>query len=87
MLNGYFDFQINSIVTPYVGFGLGWMKVKSSTGYRDTAMAWSGMAGISFRASQKVDVDVGYKYTYAEIAGDPNWKDHAVRVGLRLNMH
>ncbi len=87
MLNGYFDIPTNSIVTPYLGVGIGWIKVKSSTGYSDSATAYSAMAGVSIRATQKVDVDLGYKYTYAEIDGDPNWKDHAVRVGLRLNMY
>lgn len=87
MLNGYFDFPTNSIITPYVGVGVGWMRVKSSTGFKDNAFAYAGMAGVTVKASQKVDVDLGYRYTYAELAGSPNWKDHAVRVGLRLNMH
>lgn len=87
MLNGYFDIPTNSIITPYVGFGMGWMNVKSSTGFKDNALAISGMAGLTVKASQKVDVDVGYRYTYAAIEGSPNWKDHALRVGLRLNMY
>lgn len=87
MLNGYFDIQTRSIITPYLGLGIGWISVKSSTGYKDDAMAYSAMAGISVKASHKLDVDIGYKYTYAKIDGDPDWKDHAVRVGLRMNLY
>ncbi|PLX42326.1 MAG: hypothetical protein C0605_04995 [Hyphomicrobiales bacterium] len=87
MLNGYFDIPTNSIITPYLGVGIGWINVKSSTGFKDDSVAYAGMVGLTMKASQKVDVDLGYKYTYSKIEGSPNWKDHAVRVGLRLNMY
>ncbi len=87
MLNGYYDIPTGTVVTPYLGAGIGWLHVKSSTGFKDDAVGVSAMAGISVRASEKVDVDLGYRYTYAAITGDPNWGDHAIRVGLRMSMN
>ncbi len=87
MLNGYYDIPTGTVVTPYLGAGVGWLHVKSNTGFKDDAVAVAAMAGVSIRASEKVDVDIGYRYTYAAIAGDPNWGDHAIRVGLRMSMN
>jgi opacity protein-like surface antigen len=87
MLNGYFDLPITERIAPYVGAGVGWLHVKSTSGYKDDAVGLSAMAGVSFRTSEKTALDVGYRYTYASIKGSPNWKDHAIRVGLRMAMN
>ncbi len=87
MLNGYFDIPTSTIITPYIGGGLGWIRVKNNRGYEDDAFAIAAMLGISIRASEKVDIDLGYRYTSADIYGSPDWGDHALRVGLRMSMN
>lgn len=69
MINGYYDIRNSSIVTPYVGIGLGFadMKLKYSDeenlySKSKTKFAYSLNAGIGIEVAKNITVDVGYRY-------------------------
>lgn len=71
MLNGYYDFNKGGNIEPYIGAGVGAGRVKlnaASLGFVDavnkidTKLAWQGMAGVAFRLSPQLDLDVGARY-------------------------
>ncbi len=67
MANGYYDFSIkDSGVSPYLTGGVGLASVKSkSAGVTDpdeSVFAWQVGAGLGFKASENVVVDLGYRY-------------------------
>ena len=67
MANGYYDICIkDSDVSPYLtgGIGLASVKVKESgdTTLDESAFAWQLGAGVGFKASENVVVDLGYRY-------------------------
>jgi len=66
MANGYLDYNMkNSDVSPYVMAGLGASNVTLKNDFSsdsDTSFAWQLGAGVGIKASEKVTVDVGYRY-------------------------
>ncbi len=81
-LNGYYDFRSASKFTPYVGVGIGLSRLEASAGISDgegigamikekeTKFSWQIGAGVSYAVSQKMAVDLGYRYVdYGEIKG------------------
>lgn len=64
MLNGYYDFGLDSAVTPYVGGGIGYAKVDVTYNPSNVDIiigdegkfAYQAMAGLSFGASDAVDI-------------------------------
>lgn len=77
MFNGYYDLGKWSNVVPYVGAGVGFahnrLEEVSFSGTTPTyynrlesddkwALAWSLMAGLGWQVSERVIVDVGYRY-------------------------
>ena len=98
LLNGYYDFTNNSLFTPYVSAGLGFAKIEvndfSISGMPigsddDTVFAYQIGAGIGYAVSEKVTIDVKYRYfatsdpefdtTEAEFAS------HNFLLGVRVN--
>ena len=78
MVNGYFDFDLNGPITPYVGFGVGvgWINANldsSAPGIggapgsltindSSTEFAWNVMGGVTFRLSDTLMLNCGYRY-------------------------
>lgn len=76
MLNGYFDLAPYSWLTPYVGAGIGFTKMKidsdtiiSGIGPADkgwhestTNFTWSVGGGLSVKVTNRFNVDAGYRY-------------------------
>ena len=65
MANFYYDFDINSPVTPYIGAGLGvaFNDVDYINDSDDsTSFAYSLSAGVSVAVNPKINVDLGYRY-------------------------
>jgi opacity protein-like surface antigen len=70
MLNGVYDFDTKSPVTPYVGVGVGIAMVDVSFNPSgvviieddDSGFAYQLLAGLSWTMSEKTDLYVGYKY-------------------------
>ncbi len=48
MVNAYWDFMPSSIVTPYVGVGVGAAFIDSNTRFGDTQFAYQGMLGLAY---------------------------------------
>lgn len=71
MVNGYVDIPTGTIVTPYVGLGVGFARVDadgydtSGTDFLDdgeTALAYQGMAGLDFAIDDTLSFFTEYKY-------------------------
>lgn len=76
MLNAFYDINIDSIITPYVGGGLGLSYIKSdytasisgntndafSLSNHDWDFAWNVGGGISYAIDNQMALDVGYRY-------------------------
>ncbi len=74
MLNGYFDLAPYSWLTPYVGAGIGYtkMKLRGSSYYgpiqnpawnaSETNFTWSVGGGLSVKVTNRFNVDAGYRY-------------------------
>ena len=75
MMNTYYDWDLDTWYTPYVGFGIGYGRNHSGanlldfgTGIRDEVdtethnIAWSLMAGMQFDMSDNWFADLGYRY-------------------------
>jgi OmpA-OmpF porin, OOP family len=109
MLNGYYEFGGSEAkIRPYLGAGAGVSRAKLradnsapllpvSIDDKRTGFAWQAMAGVAVKMSDKLAVDIGYRYFVApEIKGsalsppgaptpfDAEYKQHAATVGLRL---
>lgn len=62
MSNVYFDFVNRSIVTPYIGVGVGGARVENEIGERDAAFAYQGRAGVEVALGRSVSVGAEYVY-------------------------
>ncbi len=83
--NGYVDIPWGSTVTPYVGAGLGWGWLNGSNGLDDDdGFTFALMGGVAFNITERVALDVGYRYRNTSIDG-PNFQDHSARAGLRFS--
>jgi opacity protein-like surface antigen len=106
LFNGYLDLGTWYRATPYIGAGAGAAYVSASdymstvappftgdTAHSQWNFAWAVMAGVGYRISHNLMLDVGYRYIDygdAKTASDSNgamtFKDvaaHEVRIGLR----
>jgi OmpA-OmpF porin, OOP family len=109
MLNGFYEFGGSEAkIRPYLGVGAGVARVELnaennapllpvSIDDKSTSLAYQGMAGVAVKMSDKLAVDVGYRYFVApKVKGaalsppaaptpfEADYKQHAVSVGLRL---
>jgi opacity protein-like surface antigen len=109
MINGYYEFGGSEAkIRPYIGAGAGIARVKLradnsapllpvSIDDKSTSIAYQGMAGVAVKMSDKLAVDVGYRYFVAPkvkgvalsppagpTAFDSDYKQHAATVGVRL---
>lgn len=66
MANGYLDYHMaDSDITPFMMVGLGVACVNGSDGtnsYDDSVFAWQVGAGVGFKTSETVTIDIGYRY-------------------------
>ena len=70
MLNGYIDFAPFHWITPYVGAGIGYTKLKYSSSYpmrpgesyNKKRFTWSVGGGLSVKVTNRFNVDAGYRY-------------------------
>jgi opacity protein-like surface antigen len=97
MINAYFDFDNASVITPYVGAGLGVAKVDlSDTTFTwddsDTVYAYQFMGGASFALTPQLGIVAEYRYFGTQ---DPEFdhddgsikaeiESHNLMVGLRM---
>ena len=87
--NGYYDFSIDSNLTPFIGLGLGPVFTgrdgagkKKNRDDEDTDLGFNFIAGGSYLFSETLDI-VG-QYRYLNTSGFVD-EVHALEVGLRFN--
>jgi opacity protein-like surface antigen len=85
MANVYYDFDVGSPITPYLGGGIGFANIDiDSDSDADlvvnddsTEFAWNVMLGASYAASEAIDLSLGYRYLSAP---DPQFDASSVAV-------
>ena len=77
--NVYFDIPLETIVTPYIGAGVGYGWV-DSTGNDEDGVAFALMAGLDVNLTEDLSADIGYRYR--QILSEEVY-DHQALVGLR----
>lgn len=93
MVNFYYDIDIDSIVTPYIGAGIGG-GLSDFEGLGDEVVfAFQGIIGASFYIDENIDAFVDYRYfgtTKVEgsigRAADADNVNHTLMVGIRFNL-
>ena len=107
MANLFYDFRRDQRVRPYVGVGVGAAKVEAEGGVGpisfdddDTVIAYQGIVGVAFDVTDRLDIDVGYRYFVASDVGlsgvidlegeepfsfDGDYEHQAITVGLRYS--
>ena len=97
MLNGYYDFDTGTKLTPYVGAGIGYAKVKGTlyvSGVKDGSIddnnfAWQAGFGAGYALTDNVTFDAGYRYVdYGDFTEDSVKVDtsaHELYAGLRYS--
>ena len=94
MLNGYFDFLPNYVISPYVSAGIGWAQLSldtfSKAGGATTTnsvdsdnFTWSIGAGMTVRVNKCLNIDAGYRYLDMGDIENANVNAHEVYFGLR----
>ena len=94
MINGYYDIDTGSKLTPYVGAGIGYAKIKGklsalgeSYSADDNNFAWQVGAGVGYALNDKVSLDAGYRYVdYGDFTEEGlKWESsaHELYVGAR----
>lgn len=98
--NVYYDFHNQSDFTPYIGAGLGAARLKgeskvSSGGYKFSGsktewdFAWNVGAGVAYKLTDMVSLDLGYRYSdFGSISedgfDDMDFTGHEVLLGVRF---
>jgi opacity protein-like surface antigen len=77
--NVYFDIPTDTIITPYLGAGVGYGWAETS-GDDDDGVAFGLMAGVEVNLTENLSADVGYRYRQI-LSEEVN--DHEALVGLR----
>ena len=106
LVNAYYDFNLCSRFTPYVGFGAGIAKLnvrdhgesEVNAKSNPSNFAWQVGAGVSYAATDSIDVDLGYRYVdtgaayiLKEVDGGASRKNkintsrHELYAGIRYN--
>jgi OOP family OmpA-OmpF porin len=93
MLNAYYDFNRGGRFEPYLGLGIGATDVEfdGTPEDVDVGAAWQAMAGVAIGLTDRLDLDIGYRYFQGiELewddgisSGDFDYTHQAVTVGLR----
>lgn len=77
MANAYYDIDFGSPFVPFIGGGVGWAQAKTDDlrvdvdqlgalsterGRTESGFAWSLTAGVAYKASDAVAIELGYRY-------------------------
>jgi opacity protein-like surface antigen len=82
--NLYLDVPTGTMITPYVGGGIGygWTSVDGA-GDDGDGLAWAISAGASVDLSESIAMDVGYRFRDVMVSGE-NPTEHQIMTGLRF---
>ena len=81
--NVYFDIPTETMITPYLGAGVGYGFGNVDGGPDKDGMAFALMAGASVSLTDNIDIDVGYRFREI-LANGSNPMEHQVTTGLRI---
>lgn len=88
--NGYYDFDLNMAIEPYIMAGLGANIYDAETNLvddSDTVFAWQAGAGVNFDVGPQSEVFTGYRYQNSLDAEpgalDIDYQQHELLAGLR----
>ncbi len=95
MVNGYYNLQLDSKFSPYLGLGIGWAHETEEEG---NAFAYQAMAGVDYKLCPRGTIFAGYRYfgttdfEYTEtVSGvgvvhyDADIGAHALNIGYRFS--
>lgn len=89
MANFYYDFMLHSKWNPYVGAGMGNgsfdLDATDLNREDSSAFAFSLMAGVSYRITPKVDLDIGYRWQHVAGIFSADLDANDLVVGMRYN--
>lgn len=108
MLNNYYDFKNTSKFTPYLSAGVGVTHLKNKVSFYDVSetksdnnFTWSVGAGVAYKVTPNVSLDLGYRYVdagdfeFSKTMSDGFWTQtfkstadlsaHDYTVGIRYN--
>ncbi len=89
MVNGFYDFNRDGQISPYVGLGVGWAKVDAGED-DDSKLAWQAMAGVGVALSERLTVDLGYRHFETDdldyVTVPAGYEHEAVTLGLRYQL-
>lgn len=65
MINGYYNFDLDTKITPYIGVGIGYLDFDD--GYvSDSTTAYQGMIGGTYEINERFDISLEYRYRTAD---------------------
>ena len=92
MLNGWFDLVQESELNPYLGGGLGSIWIDDGNESDDEGPAWQIGAGVAWKMSENIALDIGYRYLRSAFKPDfgggikfDALQSHSFNAGLRFN--
>lgn len=86
LANLYYDFDRHRFLRPYIGAGIGGAKFNEG-GNQSYGLAVAAMAGFTVDITPTIKLDSGYRFTWADAQSTDGVDDHAIRVGLRLDIY
>jgi opacity protein-like surface antigen len=84
LANGYFDIPTGTMLTPYLGAGIGYGWVNASPGGDDDGVAFALMGGASIDLSSTTAIDLGYRFRDVMISGSDT-QEHQILGGIRFS--
>ncbi len=91
MLNGYWDLSPTTWFTPYFSAGVGFTELEysfnyqgqGSDSYKETNFTWSLGGGISAKMTNRLNLDIGYRYFDMDEIEDTKVTSHEIYFGAR----
>lgn len=86
--NVFYDWHNDSIFTPYIGGGLGYVKINQAS-RSDYKLAYQAMAGVAMELTEKLSLFGGYRYVETRTPNLLNiqsdkFRKHMGEIGLRV---
>ncbi len=87
MVNAYYDFNRGGRFEPYLGAGVGYANYDLDFNGDEDAVAWQALAGVAIGLTDRLDLDVGYRFfniPEADFSGtDVSLEEQSIMVGIR----
>lgn len=93
MANAFFDFKVNSPVTPYIGAGLGFINGElesQGTEEDDTQFGYQFIVGAAYNVNKNLAIDLSYRFQHApsdfsQNGVDMEYMSSSIMAGVRYN--